>query len=345
MKLGIIARGEDRGLGNQTYEACRHLRPERVMLIDPGRDRRFRQHPERFAEFDTTVARWLPGFVLDEGLARQWLSGLDVVYTAETPYDDRLPRWAAEVGCRVVIHANAEQLNPERLPALTPASWWAATPWRLEHLPRGTRVVPMPVAHSPYSSVATPERVRFLHVAGWPTVGDRNGTKVVADAVKYVRSDCDVTIRGQHKDIRRIGAMHGPARLVLEAGNVDHYWNLYASADVLLMPRRFGGLCLVAQEAMASGLGLVMPDCSPNEVWPCWRVHASERTGVRTPGGVLPLHDVDPHDLAETIDELASDSGLVDSLKRSATKWANDNTWDQLAELWLTELEQAKSTS
>lgn len=338
MKLGVIARSEDRGLGNQTLEVCRHLAPERVLLIDPGIDGRFEQHPERYAEFDTTVMRWEPGYVLDERKARAWLDGLDVVYTAETAYDDRLPAWAADLGCRVVIHANPEQLSPLRAQQMADAAWWCATPWRLEHLPAGTRVVPLPVAERPTSPTAA-TALRVLHVAGWPTAGDRNGTKLVAEAVRHIRSDCDVIIRGQHRDVRRIRP--GAARVTVEHGSVVDYWQLYADADVLLMPRRFGGLCMPAQEAMHAGLAVVMPDCSPNEVWPGPRLPARVSAHVHTPGGALPLHDVDPLEVAALVDELAHAPELVANLQREATAWAAANTWDALRPLWLDELARA----
>lgn len=339
MRFGVIARSEDRGLGNQTLEVCRHLAPERVLLIDPGVDGRFEQHPERYAGYDTTVIRWEPGYVLDEHKARTWLDGLDVVYTAETPYDDRLPAWAADVGCRVVVHANAEQLSPQRAQQMSDAAWWSATPWRLEHLPTGTRVVPLPVAERPTSTTEA-TALRVLHVAGWPTVGDRNGTKIVAEAVQRIRSDCDVIIRGQHRDIRRIRPRAG-ARITVEHANVADYWQLYADADLLLMPRRFGGLCMPAQEAMHAGLAVVMPDCSPNEVWPGPRLRARVSAHVHTPGGALPLHDVDPSELAALVDELAGDLERVAKLKHEATEWATANTWQALRPLWLDELGRA----
>lgn len=340
MRLGIIARCEDRGLGNQTLEACRHLAPERVLLINPGPDGRFEQHRERYDAYDTTLARWEPGFVLDEVTARRWLDGLDVVYTAETPYDDRLPAWAADAGCRVVIHANAEQLSPQRAQQMPDAAWWAATPWRLEHLPAGIRVVPLPVAdhHTPTTEATA---LRVLHVAGWPTVGDRNGTKLVAEAVQHIRSDCDVIIRGQHRDVRRI-RYAGTARLTVEHGSVGDYWQLYAGADVLLMPRRFGGLCMPAQEAMQAGLAVVMPDCSPNEVWPGPRLRARVSAHVHTAGGAIPLHDVDPVELAALVDDLAVDLEHVAKLKREAAEWAAAHTWQALRPLWLDELERCR---
>lgn len=336
MRLGVIARGEDRGLGNQTYEACRHLEPDRVLLIDPGPDGRFTQHPERYTPWDTTTLRWGPGFTLDETAARRWLNGLDVVYTAETPYDDRLPRWAKDAGCVVVIHANPEQLSPERAAQLADAAWWAPTPWRLAQLPAGTRVVPMPVAerHTEHEPV---EHVRFLHVAGWPTVGDRNGTELVAEAAQHLTASSDLIIRGQHKQLRR----YRHPRLTVESGNVPNYWDLYRNADVLVIPRRFGGLCLPVQEAMQAGLAVVMSDCAPNDTWPGPRVPAPATSHVHTAAGNLPLHSVDPRTLAELLDELAADPDRVTQLRTEATAWATRNTWAALRERWLAELEHA----
>lgn len=249
MRLGVIARSEARGLAQQSHEVCRNLDPERVLLVDPGPDKRFTQHPERYADWDTTTVRWTNGR-LDENTVRPWLEGLDVVYTAETPYDERLPQWAAEAGCGVVVHANPEFLNSRD--AKAPVTWWAATPWRLEHLPARTRVVPMPVPEAPYRTEPG-DRVRFLHVAGWPAVSDRNGTGFVAEAAGHMRSDATVVIRGQHRDIDRY-RRHTP-RLTIESGCVPNHWDLYRDADVLVMPRRFGGLCLAegSQVAMADG--------------------------------------------------------------------------------------------
>lgn len=340
MRLGVIARSEDRGLGNQTLEVCRHLAPERVLLIDPGVDGRFEQHPQRYATFNTTVVRWEPGFVLDEPTVRTWLDGLDVVYTAETAYDDRLPAWAAQAGCRVVIHANPEMLSPRHVDAMPDAAWWSATPWRLEHLPAGTRVVPLPVAERP-TPTAEATALRVLHVAGWPAVADRNGTKIVAEAAQHIRSDCTVTIRGQHRDVRRIRPRPS-ARVTVEHGSVADYWHLYANADVLLMPRRFGGLCMPAQEAMQAGVAVVMPDCSPNEIWPGPRLRARASGHVHTAAGAIPLHDVDPVELAALVDDLAVDLEHVAKLRHEATEWAAAHTWEALRPLWLDELQRCR---
>jgi hypothetical protein len=328
-----------RGLANQTWEVCRHLDPERVLLIDPGRDGRFTQHPERYDQWDATTARW-DGGRLDERTVRRWLAGLDVVYSAETAYDLRFGQWAAEDGCGVVVHANPEFLGPADAKAAV--NWWVATPWRLDRLPARTRVVPMPVPDAPWMAERMPPphvRLRFGHVAGWPAVADRNGTEIFAQAAGMTTGGSAVTcvVRGQHRDVERF---RRPG-LSVEAGCVDDHWDLYREVDVLVMPRRFGGLSLPVLEALALGIPVVMPDCSPNEVWPGPRVPASSTATVGTRAGPLPLHDTDPRALAATMDELAANPELVDKLRAEATEWASANSWDALKPMWLEELARA----
>lgn len=335
MRIGVIARTEaGRGLANQTWEACKHLDPERVLLVDPGKDGRFTQHPERFAGWETMSVRWSGGHLVAEGAVREWLDGLDVVYSAETAYDLRLPQWAAEVGCGVVVQANPEFLGPAD--ARAAVTWWVATPWRMEHLPARTRVVPMPVPAAPFTAEPA-ERLRFLHTAGWPAVADRNGTEIVAQAAELLTSGAEVVIRGQHRDVHRFQRRG----VRVEQGCLPDYWDLYRDADVLVMPRRFGGLNLPALEALSAGLVVVMSDTSPNEVWPGPRVPATSTDTVGTRCGLLPLYDTDPRALAATMDDLAANPDLVAKLRTEAAEWVRANTWEALKPMWLEELARA----
>jgi glycosyltransferase involved in cell wall biosynthesis len=338
MKLGVISRCEDRGLGNQSWEVCRHLDPDRVLLIDTGHDKRFTKHPERFDQWETTVAPWTGGR-LDETAVRRWLKGLDVVYSAESPYDFRMGQWCASEEVGLALHANPEFVGPAD--AKVKATWWSATPWRLDHLPHGARVVPMPAAESSLTHEPG-ERFRLLHTAGWPAVEDRNGTGLLIEAARLMTAECDLIIRGQHRNILHHHLpRHHPVRLVVECGNVADYWDLYRDADALVMPRRYGGLCLPAHEAMASGLPVVMPDCSPNEIWPGPRVPAHTSASVAARAGRIPLHDVDPRALAATLDDLVTNPDLVAKYRQEAVEWAQTHSWDALLPLWLEELQRA----
>jgi Glycosyl transferases group 1 len=337
MKLGVIARCDDRGLGNQTWEVCRHLNPERVLLITDPNERRFTQYPERFEHhWNTTQAKWQSGR-LDGRLVRRWLRGLDVVYSAESPYDLRLGDWAADERVGLVLHANPEFVG--KSDATVRATWWAATPWRLSHLPTGARVVPMPVAEPRITHVPA-DHLRFLHVAGWPAAADRNGTDIAIQAAVQMRTyPCEFIVRSQHRSSLQDRLPPHPVRV--EIGNVADYWDLYRGADVLVMPRRYGGLCLPAQEAMAVGLPVVMPDISPNGIWPGPRVRAFEDGWLSTRAGRIPLYSTAPGALTDVLDQLANEPELLEKYRLEAREWARANSWDALRETWLTELERA----
>lgn len=341
MRLGIIARSEDRGLGLQSWEACRHLNPERVLLVEP-QPARWTRHRERYEGFDTTRVKW-DGRTLHEGVCRQWLNGLDVVYTAETPYDERLPGWASDAGCAVVVHANPEMLA-DRSARNRWVTWWAPTRWRLTQLPFGTRVVPMPVATDriPVNPGNADRPVTFLHTAGHEAAWDRNGTRLVADAVRDLTVECRVRVVGQDGNLPRVHARSGlPVEVELTPGGVADYWDLYAGADVLVLPRRYGGLCLPVQEALAAGVAVVMSDVSPNEMWPGPRLPASGFQKFRTRCGDVAVYDTDPADLTAVMEKLAVDRDLLAGLRCEALEWAGRHSWESLLPVWEKELAKA----
>jgi glycosyltransferase involved in cell wall biosynthesis len=331
VKLGIIARAEDRGLGIQTWEACRHLNPERVLLVIPPWDRD-RQHPDRYNDFDTLTVEWLPGYRLNERTTRSWLSGLDAVYTAETVYDLNLPSWAKEARCKVVVHGNPEMTH--RRIKRTPVTWWAPTSWQLDSLPEGARVVPMPVATDRTTTRSPSDRIRFLHVVGRQAEGDRAGTKVVASAVRHLHAPAVVKIRG-------LDAMP-PVRSHSSKVDVDwrintepNYWDLYRDVDVLIAPRRYGGLSLPTQEALAAGIPVVMTDCPPNDTWPGPRIPVHHSKPFDCMGGRFDSYEADPEALAAVMTDLATHPATVAELSAEASKWAEANSWEALTPLWM----------
>lgn len=332
MKLGIIARAEDRGLGIQTLEACRALNPTRVLLIEP-RPARWPLHTERYAQWDTTVLPW--GGELDEDRLCRWASGLDVIYTAETLYDWRLPQL-----CRagIVCHANPEMLASRDADVIG-VTWWSATPWRLDHLPEGARVVPMPVAADRFTPTTNTGPVRFLHVGGHAAMKDRNGTRVVADAAKRVNVPCEITITTQDPAAANVANPNPGVTTSYKRVDVPNYWDLYTGHDVLLMPRRYGGLCLPVQEAMAAGLAVVMTDISPNEVWPGPKIRTTGSFHVSMAGGTVDVAEPDTSHLVSIINDLADRERLAPH-QAEALAWADTHSWEALAPIWLEELER-----
>lgn len=343
MKVGLIARGEDRGLGHMTWEFQRAMAPDRTLLIDMGPlGRGFPTHPDRYP--GATVARF-DGAQLPERIVRPWLDGLDVLYSAETFYDWQVCRWADEAGVATVLHVMPEfhRHHDEGHGLPEPTAWWAPTPWRMDRLPAATRLVPVPVALDrwPTPVMQDPHRpVRILHVAGHRALADRNGTSLFLQALRTTQRPIEVTLSGQDG---RLPAVRTPRHIKLASrpsGSAD-YWSMYADHDLLVMPRRYGGLCLPAQEAMAAGLGLLMPDCPPNSWWPSWPIPARPGGDVRTPCGEVATWTASTTAIGMALGHFSDDRDALAALQARSRAWAAEHSWETLAPVYEAELASA----
>jgi glycosyltransferase involved in cell wall biosynthesis len=340
VKVGLIARGEDRGLGIQTWEFYRHVKPDKVLLIDMGAlAGGFALHDERYPTAERAV---FERGELPEEQVRAWLEGLDVVYTAETFYDWRLVAWAAEQGVATVCHINPEFYRHGKDDLPVPSAWWAPTPWRLVYLPETTRVVRYPVALERFH--VKPDvhdgPCRWLHVMGRRAAGDRNGTLALMVALRRLGRPARIAIASQERRLATIRSRSRHVTVENRPGGIRHYWDLYDGADMLVMPRRYGGLCLPVQEAMAAGLGVVMPDIEPNDCWPTVRVPARPAGTLQVSAGELRLYDTAPGELARTMDRFADPEERLKA-QQQARQWAEWHSWEQLLPLYRTELARA----
>lgn len=336
LRVGLIVRCDDRGLANQTLEVYRNIPYSKVLVVrDPGSERQgFVPHPERFP--DGTVVFFeryrRGGPVLDEGLCRSWLNDLDVVYSAETFYDWRFCDWAKDAGVATVLHANPEFYFHWREPNTPrPSTWWSATNWRVGNMPKGTRIVQMPVPIDRWDADKidfdhNPRRV--LHIGGLEAIRDRNGTRLVTQVAEAVSSvDFLVNLQDNRKN------------KYLHQRNVEHYWEMYDNdTPVVLLPRRYGGLCLPAIEAIGSGKLVVMPDIEPNRMWPIYPVPANpEKQVLTTQGGDIQLYAADVGGMIASMKHLF-DSGELSKLRRQSYDWAKANSWSNMVDIWMNEL-------
>jgi hypothetical protein len=303
--------------------------------------RGFPAHPERYPDALTVP---FEGGTLPEGPVREWLHGLDVVFSAETFYDWHLCRWATELGvatvCMVMPEFHLHHTQGHGMPE--PSTWWAPTPWRLDALPEGTRLVPVPVALDRLAGPQEPNEghLRVLHVAGHRAMADRNGTLILLQALRSVRRPLHVTITGQDGRLPATRT-HRTAKITNQPAGAADYWDLYRAQDVLCLPRRYGGLCLPAQEAMAAGLGLVMGDCEPNSWWPAITIPGTYQGSISCAAGRLPTFNARPSALAAILDQLADHPEQVTHAQAAARAWAETHSWEALAPLWREELARA----
>lgn len=342
MKVGLIARTEDRGLGNLTWEWAQHMHPDRVLVVVPNHP--LPQRADRYP--GALVLPWdhLHDSALNEEQVREWLRGLDVVYSAETFYDWRVCTWARELGVRTVCHVMPEFYRhgqPDPPPA--PDAWWTPTRWRLEHLDPATRVVPVPIATERFteSVFRNPGPPRWLHVVGKRAGADRNGTRLFLGALRFLRSEHHVRIRTQDEGVRPGLGLGRDVHLETITTPTPEYWQLYDDADALVLPRRYAGLSLPAFEAMGAGLALVMSDAEPQRgEWPIIPIPAHEHGSVLTPAGRLKLAEIEPRHLARVMDRIADQPDVLAVEQRRAKLFAFAHSWEQLAPTIRAELER-----
>ncbi len=267
MKLGIVCRADDRGLGMLGWAAYRNLQPERALVIDMGTIARgfvqhFDRYPgERIVTFD--------GHELPELEVRAWLAGLDVVLMYETAYDWRMIRWADDMGVATIVMVMPEFHKHGNEPLPFPTQFWAPTTWRLDLLPPGTPVVPVPVEDDvfPLTPAGTGDRLQVVHVAGHRAAGDRNGTLQLLTAAQMVRQPMDIRVLCQDERLPQVRLRTPGVTLKMEPGGVKDRRDLYAGSQLMVLPRRYGGLCLARGSLVRMGDGTRRPieDVQPGE--------------------------------------------------------------------------------
>lgn len=337
MKVGIVARCDNRGLANQTLEVYRNLPHEKTLVVrDPGSEKQgFKPYPDRYPDGQVILFdRYGRGDGFNENECRSFLEGLDVVYSAETFYDWRFCSWAKDMGVATVLHSNPEFYFHWREPHTPqPSTWWSATNWRIGDMPPSTRIVNMPVPLDRWSEPDfdnNPRRV--VHIGGLEAIRDRNGTKLVTAVAEAVRN-IDVLVNLQ--DNRNNKYAH--------KRNVNNYWEMYDSSEapVMLLPRRYGGLSLPAIEAIGAGMLVMMPEIEPNLMWPIYPFPASAESGLlETQGGGVRLFESDVRGMVNSLQHVF-DSGELPKLRRQSYDWAIRNSWPNMIDVWENELRLA----
>lgn len=343
MRIGLLARADQRGLGILTAAFYRHMQPAKTLVIDMGTLARgfvsdFDQYPgETVVTFD--------GHSLPEMQVKGWLRGLDVLYSAETFYDWRIVRWAHDAGVATVCMSMAEFWKHPHQPELPmPTQVWAPTTWRLDLLPPGTPVVPVPVEQDvfPLEPAGIGDRLQVVHVAGHRAAGDRNGTLALFVAAQRVTQPMDIYVHTQDEHLPRVRNLKPGVALHLLPGGKQSRPELYAGMHLHVLPRRYGGLCLPAQESIASGLGLAMTDVAPNPTtWPIVGLRGHWEGRQATPSGEVRSFSADPVFLARTLDTLARNPERVVELQTAGVAWGKAHAWSEMAGLYRERLAEA----
>lgn len=316
LRIGLWgARADDTGLGNLTKEFFDHMKPAKTMVVNIDIFTGNTSHVERYPGATVTSRGYPTPLEIDE-----WCKDLDVVYCVETPYDYELFNIARARGIKTVLHFMFEFLDYFQLPHLArPDLMLAASTWRQDEFPSQLLEVPVSREHLPFR--ARKEAKTFVHIAGANAIHSRNGTDTLLSAIPLVKSDVKFIIHSQ-KPL----PYNDDPRLTVLVGNTDRYWDMYRG-DVLVMPRKYGGLCLPLNEAMSTGMVPIMTDISPQNGF----LHPDTLIPAKLVGNFdartkIDIYEADPQDLADKIDELANRNIL--ELSSFSAGYANSISWE-----------------
>lgn len=280
MKIGLLAYSTNTGLGHQTLEFYQHLAPHKTLVVDINRFNNMETHHERFMGANNKVTYGLP---TNEDC--EWLTDdVDIVFVAETPLNYHLFEAAQRKGVIAIQQYNYEFLDYFRHPEWSKPSYLAApTHWNIEKV-RALNIAPVIDLPVPVNREKIPFRVinelkTFVHVIGRPAYMDRNGTLDFIEAILRLNKEFKYKIYYQKPSDTRAMEYFAPVLTQINRAksllgdnlevivDIEDYADIYASGDCLVLPRRYGGLCLPVNEALSAGMPVVMTDLSPNNDW------------------------------------------------------------------------------
>lgn len=319
MRIGLIARSDNSGLGVQTHEFYKHMKPDKTMVVDISKYNGNKVYPERYGQWSTFISGFPSNSDVD-----MFLRDLDVVFIAEAAYNPYLYDRARELDVKTAVQHNYE-FNDWLIKPTYPKPDMLISPsmWHFEDTQAWCEAngVKHVYLHCPVDRDLLKMRVikqarTFLHMAGRAAAHDRNGTNTVIDASKHLKTNAKIVIHFQGEQglghqttstiadyMRRVEASGDPSKVMLQQNEFDNYADVYNQGDVLLLPRRYGGNCLPVNEALSVGMPVIMTDISPNnQLLPKnWLVPAY-KVGEFTPRTQIDIYEADPRKLAEVID-------------------------------------------
>jgi hypothetical protein len=306
MRLGIIARSDNTGLGNQTRELVNMLNPNEILLIDSTPFNKNKQHPEWYEKYSCIKSN---GFPTAQQI-KLFLNKVDIVISCETFYDQNFVAFANKRNVKTILQYNYELFGHLANPNLPlPTVLLSPSLWQIEHIKKmfGSRTkvihLPPPTNEELFNKIKennlSKSHNRLLHIAGKKAAKDRNGTETVIDMLKHSKADYELVIRSQSEIETNIK----DSRLKIEISNPDNREDMYDGFDAMILPRRYAGLCLPMNEALLSALPVFMTNISPNNfiLPPEWLIKSNSIGTIKTKVR-LELFEADPISLATTVD-------------------------------------------
>lgn len=319
-KLGLICRLDNGGLGNESIEFYKHLKPEKVLCIKIG------SYPTDSSRFIGAPWRKVVNGQPTDNDIREFLTGLTTAFSVETFYNPHFTQIAREMGVQSVLKINYEWLTD---PAPEADLYIAPMDWYYDNVPTPKKLLRLPVNTDTIRFKERKTAKTFVHIAGHTGVHDRNGSGTVIEAIKHVKSDARFIIYAQ-EGFPGYGTADSRVLVIPE---LPQYDMLYDAGDVMILPRKYAGQSMVLNESLAAGFPVMMTDMSPqNDILPKhWLIPTTSSKQLMIKREIE-CCDADPIALAAMVDDWYGKDITKESAH--AKKLATDISWKTLLPEW-----------
>jgi len=309
--LGFIARIDNGGLGMESIEFIRHLKPDKILAIKIGS---MKQYENRF---DAQVVEGVP----TDDVVKTFLKGLDVVFSVETFYNKNLIKLGREMNVKTVLKINYE--------------WWdgcrpdliiSPTLWNFDKISDPKIFLPFPINRKKLPFKLRTKAKTFLHMAGNMKAGDdRNGTNLFLQAIPLIKNkDIKIKIKSQ------VPIECNDKRVEVVVKDYDNYWdNWKDDGDVFVSPRRYAGQSLPLNECLSRGVVPIMSNILPQQSFlPSEQLIKIKDTDIINIKTEIEIANIKAKDIANKIDEMANKD--ITNLSNISNHIAEQWSWDVL---------------
>lgn len=317
MRIGLIAQPHRTGIGVQTAEFARHFRIRKVLLTDltklhaqNSRNGKQVSTVDWFNDYERMTVDGVP----TDDQCKWLLEGIDVLFVVETPLNWAIFNYAKMMNVKTVLQYNYEFFEYFLRNVPNPDLFLAPSLWNIEKvkLYGNVKHLPVPIATDRIKRRKIGIPKKFLHVAGHKAYLDRDGTEIIKKSLPFIKN-MGVEIK-----------VHDQSRTEL-----DNYWDLYDEGDVMLLPRRYGGLSLKLQEAAAAGIPTVVTERDPYAGNPCTIIvpgpYHYDRIKLK---GDVESYSASPQKLGELITELSRTD--LSEKSEQTYQWAQERSWERM---------------
>lgn len=307
--VGLLVFSNNSGIGIQSRRLCYMLKPNKILAIDSsGFSKNKEQHWDWYSQFTGILTK---GFPTNREID-VFLRGLTKVFCIENPLNFYLLDACKRLNIKLYVQSNYEFCDHLNKTLTPPTKFLMPSYWMIDDMKRrfgDDRVMYLPPPINPSEFTKTREYnfsrsgKRYLHIVGTLATHDRNGTLSIIEALQQSKGNFELIIRSQHELPKEYTT--NDKRVRYEIRDSQEVADMYYDFDAVILPRRYGGLSLVCNEALMSGLPVIMTDISPNDklLPKKWLVSARKTDDLMT-RTIIPVYSADVQELAKLLDNL-----------------------------------------